>query len=74
MSDYTKNWGNYNEIWQQILAQYAKWRWNPSTQFDAEGNRWSQAVQCAFLHQASVDKCMNDAAVDINRVLARARG
>jgi multiple sugar transport system substrate-binding protein len=74
MSDYTKNWGNYNQIWQEILAKHAKWRWNPSTQFDAEGNRWAEAVQCAFLHQKSVEQCMNDAAVDINRVLSRAKG
>ena len=73
MSDYTKSWGNYNQVWQQILAEDAKWRWNPSTQFDAEGNRWAQAVQCSFLHQKSVDQCMNDAAVDINRLLARVR-
>ena len=74
MADYTKDWGNYNQVWQEILAKYARWRWNPSTQFDAEGNRWSQAVQCSFLHQQSVEQCMNAAAADINRVLARAAG
>ena len=69
MTDYTKDWGDYNQVWQQNLAQYAKWRWNPSTDFDQVGNRWATAVQSVILGQASAADALNAAATDINAVL-----
>jgi multiple sugar transport system substrate-binding protein len=73
MLDKVKNWGNYNDTWTTILAKYAKWRWQPSIDFDQAYNTWSKAVQAAILGK-DVTKSLKDAEPKINKVFKRSRG
>lgn len=73
MLNYVADWGNYNEIWTTILDQYAKWRWNPSVDFDQAYNTWAKAVQAALLG-ADVEQSLKDAEPVINQVFERSRG
>ncbi len=74
MSNYVKDWGDYNQVWATILDKYARWRWNPSTRFAEVGNRWAQAVQEVIVSGRDPKAALDDAASDINPIIAQARG
>lgn len=73
MNDYVADWGDYNEIWTEILDKYASWRWNPSTSFSEAGNRWALAVQEIYLGDRDAQEALEEAAADITEIMERAR-
>jgi multiple sugar transport system substrate-binding protein len=74
MASYVKGWGDYNAVWSEILDKYARWRWNPSIHFAEVGNRWALAVQEVVVSKRDAKQALDDAAADINPIIAKARG
>jgi multiple sugar transport system substrate-binding protein len=70
MRNYTKDWGNYNEAWQTILADYAKWRYIKSPKFPELGDRWALAIQEVVLGKKSAQQALDEAAKDTQNILA----
>lgn len=70
MKKYTAAWGNYNEVWQEILAKHAKWRYMASPKFPEVGDRWALGVQQIILKQSSAEDALAAAAKDIEGILA----
>lgn len=69
MKEYTKDWGNYNEAWQTILSDYAKWRYIKSPKFPELGDRWALAIQEVVLGKKSAQEAMDEAAKDTQSIL-----
>ena len=74
MKEYTKDWGNYNEVWQTILADYAKWRFTASPKFPEMGDRWALAVQEIVLGERSAKEALDAAAKEMQGVIEGAQG
>lgn len=73
MLDYVADWDDYNDVWTEILNDYAAWRWNPSVDFDQAYNTWAKAVQNAVLGE-DVTTALTAVEDDINQVFERSRG
>jgi ABC-type glycerol-3-phosphate transport system substrate-binding protein len=74
MKEYTKDWGDYNEIWQTILAKHAKWRFAASPKFPEMGDRWALAIQEVALGKSSAKEALDAAAQDMQGILDSAKG
>ena len=74
MKNYTKDWGTYNQTWQTILADYAKWRFVASPKFPEMGDRWALAVQEAVLGERSAKEALDAAAQEMQSTLDGAQG
>ncbi|MBC8159598.1 MAG: sugar ABC transporter substrate-binding protein [Roseiflexaceae bacterium] len=70
MKEYTASWGNYNDTWQTILADHAKWRYMASPKFPEIGDRWALGVQQIILKESSAEDALAAAASDIEAILA----
>lgn len=66
----TAEWGDYNEIWQQILAEYAEWAYTPSATWPEVGDVWTIEIQAAVLGQKSPQQAMDDAAEQIDQIIS----
>ncbi|MBT2517866.1 sugar ABC transporter substrate-binding protein [Streptomyces sp. ISL-90] len=69
MAAATAGWGDYNEAWKTILADYAAWQYSPSAVWTEAGDIWATAIQSAVLGQASVEDALDDAAEKIDAVI-----
>jgi multiple sugar transport system substrate-binding protein len=69
MKNYTKDWGDYNEIWQKILAEHAEWRFAASPKFPEMGDRWALAIQEVVLGKNSAKEALDAAAGDMQDIL-----
>ena len=74
MKNYTKDWGDYNEIWQKILAEHAEWRFAASPKFPEMGDRWALAIQEVVLGKNSAKEALDAAAGDMQDILDSAKG
>lgn len=70
MADFTAEWGDYNEIWQEILNDYAEWGYSPSARWTELGDTWATAIQSATLGEQSVEDALDEAAAKIDQMLA----
>ncbi|MGB4135410.1 MAG: sugar ABC transporter substrate-binding protein, partial [Microbacterium sp.] len=66
MAEMTKEWGDYNEIWQQILSDYAEWPYSPSASWTELGDTWATGIQSAVIGEKSVEDAMKDTAKKID--------
>ncbi|HZC01355.1 MAG TPA: sugar ABC transporter substrate-binding protein, partial [Gammaproteobacteria bacterium] len=73
MKNYTKDWGDYNQTWQTILAKYAKWRFTASPKFPEFGDRWALAIQEVALGKSSAKEALDAAAQDMQSILDSAK-
>lgn len=69
MAEATKDWGDYNEVWRTILADYASWMYAPSATWTEAGDIWASAIQSAVLGQVPVQEAMDDAAEKIDAII-----
>lgn len=69
MAAATEGWGEYNEIWQQILSDYAQWAYTPSATWPEVGDIWTTELQAAVLSQKEVQEAMDDAAAQIDELI-----
>ena len=74
MKEYTKDWGNYNQVWQTILADYAKWRFAAFPKFPEFADRWALAVQEVVLGERSAKEALDAAAKEMQSVFEGAQG
>jgi multiple sugar transport system substrate-binding protein len=74
MKEYTEDWSNYNEVWQTILADHAKWRFAASPKFPEMGDRWALAVQEVVLGNRSAKEALDAAAKEMQSALDSAQG
>lgn len=70
MSEFTAEWGDYNEVWQKILADYAEWPFSPSASWPELGDVWATALQSAVLGQSSVEDALTSASTEIDEIIA----
>ncbi|MCR2825077.1 ABC transporter substrate-binding protein [Microbacterium sp. zg.Y909] len=70
MAEATAEWGNYNQVWQEILADYASWAYTPAATWPQAGDIWTIEIQAAVLGQKSVKEAMDDAAAQIDQLIA----
>ena len=66
MADATAEWGDYNEVWQEILADYAAWAYSPAATWTEVGDIWATAIQSAVLGLQTVEEALDDAAAKID--------
>lgn len=69
MAAATAGWGDYNEVWKEILSEYAEWPYTPSATWTEVGDIWATAIQSAVLGEQSVEDALNDAADEINAAI-----
>lgn len=69
MAKVTKEWGDYNKVWQQILAEYAAWPYAPSGTWPEVGDLWATGIQSAVLGEKSVEDALNEAATKIDNAI-----
>lgn len=69
MQTATADWGGYNEVWQTILSDYARWPYTPSDLWPEAGDIWTTQLQAAVLGQKSAQDAMDDAAGEIDRLI-----
>lgn len=69
MTEATAEWGDYNEIWQEILAEYAEWAYTPSATWPEVGDIWTIEIQAAVLGQKTPQQAMDDAAEQIDAII-----
>lgn len=71
MAAATAEWGDYNEVWQEILAEHAEWAFTPSADWPQVGDIWTTELQAASLGQKSVQEAMDDAAAQIDQLIGQ---
>ncbi|WP_114854399.1 sugar ABC transporter substrate-binding protein [Brachybacterium sp. YJGR34] len=69
MAEATAEWGDYNEVWQEILAEYASWAYTPASRFPEIGDAWTIRIQSAVLGQQSPQEAMDEAAEKIDAII-----
>ncbi|MCU1637083.1 MAG: ABC-type sugar transport system, periplasmic component [Cryobacterium sp.] len=69
MAAATAEWGEYNQVWQEILADHASWPYAPSATWTEVGDIWATAIQSAVLGQESVEDALDGAAEKINAAI-----
>jgi multiple sugar transport system substrate-binding protein len=69
MAEATAEWGEYNEVWKTILADYASWQFAPSATWPEAGDIWATAIQSAVLGNTSVEEALDAAAEKIDRII-----
>ncbi len=69
MAEATKDWGDYNKVWKEILDKYASWAYAPSGAWTEVGDIWTTAIQSAVIGRQSVQEAMDDAAKKINQAI-----
>jgi multiple sugar transport system substrate-binding protein len=65
----TSTWGNYNAVWQEILAEYAAWPHSPSGTWTEVGDIWATAIQSAVLGQQTAKEALDEAAIKIDAAI-----
>ena len=65
----TAEWGDYNQVWQDILADYAEWQYSPAATWPEVGDIWAEAIQSAILGTQSVEDALDEAARDIDAAI-----
>ena len=74
MKDYTSDWGDYNQVWQEILSDHAAWNYMKSPKYPEYGDRWALAVQTSVLGKSSAEDALNAAAKDMQQIYESAQG
>ncbi|MGO1848195.1 ABC transporter substrate-binding protein [Microbacterium sp.] len=69
MAAATEGWGDYNEIWQEILSDHAEWAYTPSAAWPEVGDIWTTELQAAVLEQKTAQEAMDDAAAQIDQLI-----
>lgn len=69
MAAATAGWGDYNETWRTILADYASWQYSPSATWTEVGDIWATAIQSAVLGRQPVQEALDDAATKIDSAI-----
>ncbi|GAA3697905.1 extracellular solute-binding protein [Zhihengliuella alba] len=69
MAAATAEWGDYNEVWQEILSDYAEWPYAPSATWPEVGDIWATAIQSAVLGDQSVEEALDEAAAKIDEAI-----
>jgi len=69
MAAATEGWGDYNQVWKEILADHAAWQYSPSATWTEVGDIWATAIQSAILGQSSVEDALDDAATKIDAAI-----
>jgi multiple sugar transport system substrate-binding protein len=69
MAEATKNWGDYNKVWKEILADYASWPYSPSATWTEVGDIWATSIQSAILGQSDVKTALDEAADKIDAAI-----
>lgn len=69
MIEATAEWGDYNQVWQDILADYAEWQYSPAATWPEVGDIWAGAIQSAILGTQTVEEALDEAAVDIDAAI-----
>ncbi|WP_309082140.1 sugar ABC transporter substrate-binding protein [Zhihengliuella sp.] len=69
MAAATAEWGDYNQVWQEILSEYAEWPYAPSATWPEVGDIWATAIQSALLGDQSVEEALDEAAAKIDEVI-----
>ena len=69
MAAATQNWDDYNEVWQEILAEHAAWQYAPASTWPEVGDIWATAIQSAVLGESSVKDSLDDAAAEIDAAI-----
>ncbi|SDI64712.1 carbohydrate ABC transporter substrate-binding protein, CUT1 family [Arthrobacter subterraneus] len=69
MAAATEGWDDYNEVWQEILAEHAAWQYAPSSTWPEVGDIWATAIQSAVIGQTSVKDALDDAAAKIDAAI-----
>lgn len=69
MIEATADWGDYNQVWQDILADYAEWQYAPAATWPEVGDIWAGAIQSALLGTQSVEEALDKAARDIDAAI-----
>lgn len=65
----TSTWGDYNSVWQEILAEHAAWPHSPSGTWTEVGDIWATAIQSAVLGQQTAKEALDEAAVKIDAAI-----
>ncbi|RJN32610.1 ABC transporter substrate-binding protein [Nesterenkonia natronophila] len=65
----TEDWGDYNEVWQEILHEHAEWAYTPAALWPEAGDIWANAIQSAVLGEQSPEEALSDAAQRINAAM-----
>lgn len=71
IQDMVDRWGNYRQVVQDNLQEYAQVCWTPQPEITAVGDRWARALQ-EMSSGVEAQKALNRAAEDIDRIIARA--
>ena len=69
MSDATSDWGDYNQVWQEILADYAEWQFSASSTWTEVGDIWATSIQSAVLGLQTVEDALDEAADKIDAAI-----
>lgn len=69
MAAATESWGDYNQVWKEILADHAAWQYSPSATWTEVGDIWATAIQSAIIGQSSVEDALDDAATKIDAAI-----
>ncbi len=69
MAAATEGWGDYNQVWKEILADHAAWQYSPSATWTEVGDIWATAIQSAIIGQSSVEDALDDAATKIDAAI-----
>lgn len=69
MQEYTSDWGDYNQVWQDILKELAGWHYIKSPKYPEMGDRWALAVQEVALGRSTAQAALDAAAKDIEGIL-----
>jgi multiple sugar transport system substrate-binding protein len=69
MAEATAEWGDYNQVWAEILSDYASWPYAPSATWTEVGDIWATAIQKVVLDQASAESALDDAAAEIDAAI-----
>jgi multiple sugar transport system substrate-binding protein len=72
VSDYMKNWGDYQKTYVYLLDKVVAMRWAPMKEQAEVGDRWSVAVQEVLLNEKSAKDALDSAAADINKIIEKA--
>ena len=70
MTKLTADWGDYNQVWQKILADYAHWPYTPAAQWTQVGDLWTTAIQSAVLKQQTVKQALDGVAKQVDQMIS----
>ena len=68
--NYMKGWGTYSKVYQDLMEHYAAVRLPALPEFPQMGDLWATAIQEVVLGTKPAKQALDDAAVEIDKVLA----